>query len=423
MRTRTTITCLLTALVALAAPRTLLATDGYFVHGWGTAQKGMAGAGVSMLFSPSDTANNPAAGVFTGAGVQFGVAAFSPERQFDVTGTPSGQPGTIALKPGTVISDQNWFPVPQFAIGWKLGQSAAFGVNVYGNSRTNTTYNEAVYGGSSPTGVNSWQMFVAPNISAAFAGGSQSLGASAVIAYQRFEAKGLERFETYSDEPGKVTNNGPADSYGVGVRVGYIANLSYVTIGAAYQSRIRMSKFQNYSGLLAEQGGYDIPSNWVTGFSVRPVNGLDIAVDVQRVKYSEVKSMGNPMLPNLQPASLGDTEGAGFGWKDQTTVKIGAQMHLTPGLFVRGGYSHGDQPIPESEMVFNILWPAVVDQHISAGFTKAFGSRGALHFAVTRALSHSVTGPNALEAPGRQQITLSMNQWDVEVGYSIRFGR
>jgi long-chain fatty acid transport protein len=420
MRTRITIACLL---AALAAPQSLLATDGYFVHGWGTAQKGMAGAGVAMLFSPSDTANNPAAGVFTGAGVQFGVAAFSPERQFDVTGTPSGQPGTVALKPGTVISDQNWFAIPQFAIGWKLGTAAAFGVNVYGNSRMSTSYDDAVYGGSSPTGLNAWQMFVAPNISAGFAGGSQSLGASAVIAYQRFEARGLERFSAFSNAPSKVSNNGPADSYGVGVRLGYIANLSYVTIGAAYQSRIRMGRFENYSGLLAEQGGYDIPSNWVTGFSVRPVNGLDVAVDVQHVKYSEVKSVANPFLPNLQAARLGDTEGAGFGWKDQTTVKVGAQMHLTPSLFVRGGYSYGDQPIPESEMLLNILWPAVVNQHLSAGLTKAVGRAGALHVAVTRALSHSVTGPNPLEAPGQQQITLSMKQWDFEVGYSYRFGR
>jgi len=32
------------------------------------------------------------------------------------------------------------------------------------------------------------------------------------------------------------------------------------------------------------------------------------------------------------------------------------------------------------------------------------------------------TGPNPLEVPGRQQIGLEMNQWDVQVGYTFRLG-
>jgi long-chain fatty acid transport protein len=99
------------------------------------------------------------------------------------------------------------------------------------------------------------------------------------------------------------------------------------------------------------------------------------------------------------------------------------QMHIAPSLMVRAGYSYGDQPVPESEMLFNILSPGVIEQHLSAGFTKAVGQKGALHLAVTRALSNSVSGPNPLEVSGRQQVTLTMDQWDFELGYSIRFGR
>jgi long-chain fatty acid transport protein len=422
MRTRFIGTLIAAAIVAAAVPGTVFATDGYFMPGYGTGQKGMAGAGIALLFGPSDAARNPAAGVFSAQGIEFGVAAFSPDRQFEVTGTPSGQPGTFGLKPGTVVSDSHWFPVPHFAIGWNLGRAAAFGIAMYGNGGMNTTYTEPVFGGSTPTGVNLSQMFVAPHISFKFAGGSQAVGVSAVVAYQRFDAKGLEAFSMFSSAPAKVTNNAPANSYGAGARVGYLSHLSYFTVGASYQSHIQMSKFENFSGLFAEQGGFDIPSTWVTGFAVRPFQGLDIAVDVQRVNYSEVKSIANPMLPNLQTARLGDTEGAGFGWKDITTVKIGVQMHVAPSLMVRGGFSYGDQPVQQSEMLFNILAPGVIERHVSAGFTKAVGQKGAVHAAVTRALSHSVTGPNPLEVPGRQQITLTMDQWDFEVSYTIRFG-
>ena len=108
MRTRIMVTAA-AALVVVATAPAAFATDGYFMPGYGTGQKGMAGAGVAMLFGPSDTANNPAAGVFSGAGASFGMAAFSPKREFDVTGTPSGLPGTLALKPGTVASDRTGF--------------------------------------------------------------------------------------------------------------------------------------------------------------------------------------------------------------------------------------------------------------------------------------------------------------------------
>jgi long-chain fatty acid transport protein len=420
MPTRITRAILFVALVAFCAPARLLATDGYFMPGYGTGQKGMAGAGVALLFGPSDTANNPAAGVFSGQGIDFGVAAFSPNRQFEVVGTPSGFPGAFGLEPGIVVSDSHWFPVPHVAVGWSLGGAIAFGVAMYSNGGMNTTYNESVFGGSSPTGVNLSQVFVAPNASIKFSS-TQSVGASVVVAYQRFDARGLQPFTALSSAPAKVTNNATADSFGAGLRVGYLANLSYFTLGAAYQSRITMGKLENFSGLFAEQGGFDIPSNWVTGFAVRPFRGLDIAVDVQRINYSEVKSIANPMLPNLQAARLGDENGAGFGWKDMTIVKTGVQYHAAPSLLLRAGYSYGEQPIPESEMMFNILAPGVIEQHVTAGFTKAVGARGALHAAVTRALSHTVSGPNALEAPGAQQIRLTMDQWDFEIGYSIRW--
>lgn len=423
MRTRLISTLLVAAAVALASPGAAFATDGYFMPGWGTPQKGMAGAGIALLFGPSDIANNPAAGVYSGAGIDLGMALFSPDRQFTVTGSPSGYPGTFGLKPGTVVSDKKAFPVPHVTIGWRLGSSAAFGIAMYGNGGMNTTYNESVFGGTSPTGVNLSQMFIAPTLSVKFAHGTQALGVSGIVAYQWFDAKGLQAFSMFSSAPAKVTNGASAKSYGGGAKLGYLANLSYVSIGASYQTRLSMSKFDNFAGLFAEQGGFDIPSNWTLGVAVKPVQGVDVAFDVQRVNYSEVKAIGNPMLPNLQTARLGDDNGAGFGWQDMTIKKIGVQLHVAPTLLIRAGYAYGDQPIPSSEMMFNILAPGVIKQHVTAGFTKDIGAKGSLHAAVTRALSNSISGPNPLEVPGRQTITLTMDQWDVEVGYSVKFGK
>ena len=86
---------------------------------------------------------------------------------------------------------------------------------------------------------------------------------------------------------------------------------------------------------------------------------MDIAVDVQQVLYSGVASVGNPLLPNLMQSPLGTDGGAGFGWEDMTTIKGGVQLRAGEGWTWRAGYSYGSQPIPESEVLFNILAPGV----------------------------------------------------------------
>ena len=86
----------------------------------------------------------------------------------------------------------------------------------------------------------------------------------------------------------------------------------------------------------------------------------------------------------------------------------------------RAGYSIGDQPIQSSEVLFNIVAPAVIKEHLTFGLTKKFGNNE-LKFAVMRALPHSVSGPNPLEAPGQQKIGLTMNQWEVSLGYAWKF--
>jgi len=142
---------------------------------------------------------------------------------------------------------------------------------------------------------------------------------------------------------------------------------------------------------------------------------------VQQIYYSDVNSVGNPMLPNLQTHLLGNDEGAGFGWDDMTVYKFGVQWQSSPEWTWRLGYSVANQPIPDSEMPFNILAPGVIEQHLTAGFTKALGNNNELNIALMRAFSKSVEGPNTLEVPGQQTIELKMDQWEVSAGYAWKF--
>jgi len=405
-------------LVLLAAPA--FATNGYFSDGYGTPYKGMAGAGVALSLNSLAPATNPAAIAFLDPRWDASLSLFNPNRSYTVTGGPSGYPGTFGLAPGTVDSDSRYFPMPALGADWKLGGSQTLGLALFGNGGMNTDWPTSTFYAGSPTGVNLAQMFVAPTYAVKLAD-KHALGVTAIGAMQWFKVTGVGSFAPFSSAPASLSDNGNSYSFGGGFRIGYLGQLSpYLAIGASYQTKIWMSKFDKYAGLFAEQGGFDIPANWVAGIAIKPTPNVDVALDVQQVLYSGVASIGNPLLPNLMQAQLGANGGAGFGWKDMTTYKGGVQLRAGQGWTWRAGYSYGKQPIPASEVLFNILAPGVEEQHATFGFSKLLGGSQEIGLAVMRAFSHAVTGPNPLEVPGLQTIQLKMDQWDFELCWSFR---
>ena len=203
-----------------------------------------------------------------------------------------------------------------------------------------------------------------------------------------------------------------------------------------------MGKFDDYAGLFAEQGGFDIPANWIVGAAVKATSALTIAVDVQQIMYGDINSIGNSMdlqtnppfvpnpnadannpntffIPNQDFIPLGADNAWGFGWQDMTVLKIGAQFTLAPGFELRGGFSTGGQPISESEVLFNMLAPGVIEEHFTLGFSKSLSPKVDLNFAVMHGLSNSVSGANVFEAPNQQQIELKMGQFEGDLGISI----
>jgi len=272
-------------------------------------------------------------------------------------------------------------------------------------------------------------MFITPTFAFRLAE-NHALGATAIGAIQWFEARGVGSFAPFSLAPDKLSDNDSSYSYGGGFRFGYLGNFSpYFAVGASYQTKIWMSEFDEYTGLFAEAGDFDIPSNWVIGIAIKPTESFDIVLDVQRILYSDVAAVSNPMMPALgmcmmqDPAGcMGADMGPGFGWEDMTVIKGGVQLRTEGGWAWRAGYSYGEQPIPESEMLFNILAPGVIEQHLTAGFSKAFGSQE-ISFAVMRGFDKTISGSNPLDPPAAQLIDLQMDQWEFEVSWAFGIGR
>jgi len=299
--------------------------------------------------------------------------------------------------------------------------STPFGLGTFGGPPAGVT---------GDTGVNLAQLFVNGTYAKKFSQ-TGSWGASAIFAYQRFRAYGLQNFTGLSNSPANVSNNGDDSSSGFGLKFGAQGEVSPgVTLAGSYQSEMSMGEFEKYKGLFAEGGGFDIPATATIGlaFTLSPQSA--ITFDVQKIWYSKIDSIANP-ISNITrcPAfggsdssgCLGGANGAGFGWEDMTIYKLGYQWQTSSDWSWRVGYSQGDQPIPNSELMFNILAPAVIEEHVTFGFTRNTGKNSELNFAAMYALNNSVTGVNIYGAPSGQNLRLEMQQYEVELSWAKKF--
>jgi long-chain fatty acid transport protein len=457
-----------------------LATNGYFAHGYGAKEKGMAGAGVAKGSSSISAANNPANLLQVGERMDVGVSFFNPVRSYEVTGGPAipagfgpvldmgdgngGLPGCafgntqptcqvpFSTGPQKVESGSEWFAIPSFGFSSKIDDLMAWGIAVYGNGGMNSDYeggtatflnpqtNTMVEApgtfGAGKTGVDLSQLFI--NTSFAYqTSDTVALGASVIFAAQAFEANGLAPFANNSVNPEKLTNNGHDISTGFGFRLGANFNLSdSVTLGASYQTKMRMSEFDDYAGLFAENGDFDIPSTYTIGIAWATSDSSTLLLDYQAIQYSDVTALGNGIAGLLNPATCTDAlnntlinmapspasgvgclggSGAGFGWDDVSVIKLGYEWSIGEDTF-RVGYSTNNQPIDPEEVNFNLLAPGVVEDHFTVGYTSNSGENEWTVF-LMYAPEVEVSGQSQFDPS--QTISFKMYQLELGIDYQL----
>jgi long-chain fatty acid transport protein len=424
------------------------ATDGYFSHGYGMKAKGRGGASTAMTDDAFGGAVNPATMVFSGERAEVGIDWFRPNRSASRVGSAGGTGFLDGSADGNETSD---FFIPELAYNRMLRPDLSLGVTVYGNGGMNTDYptgqlDQGVCQGGAPNGqpanllcgmgnlgVDLSQLIIAPTAAMKIGGGSQSLGISPLIAYQRFKAYGIQPFAQISSDPANLSNNGYDDAWGFGVRIGWYAQLSStVSVGAAYSSKVDMQEFKKYKGLFAGGGDFDIPENYNLGIAFKATPKLTFAADFQQINYSKVPAVGNPSTqagctpnppfgPGSGAACLGASDSSiGFGWKDVGVFKLGVEYQWNPQLLLRAGYNHTDNPVQARDVTFNILAPGIVTDHVTLGFTYSLSPKSELTMAYMHAFENSMSAPaNNPYFPvgGTETITLSEDSLGIAWGW------
>lgn len=463
--------------VALAlAAGSASATNGYFTHGTGTKSKSMAGAGSADPQELLEMATNPAGLVFLPETIDAGLGIFSPRREYKTSPsqlngncfTPPGAAGPFCpftIGPNNISSENEYFAIPFVAMNWKLDDQSALGAAFYARGGMNTqwnggsatfdpdgamgpapamtfrgTYGGGFTGGNGDTGVDLMQGFLNLTYAWKTTDDRFALGASAIFAMQRFQARGVPAFAPYTKTyiesymttgqpkmPNNLSGNGHDMSYGFGGTVGGLWNVNKMfSLAASYTTKMSMTEFDSYSDLFAEAGDFDIPSTATYGVTIRPNEAFTFSFDYQSIWYSDVASVSNPIENLFTCPSVGGTDvqgclggnkAAGFGWDDMSVYKFGGSWKYSEDWTFRAGYSFPDsQPIPKSQMSFNILAPGVVEEHWTVGFTNRLSSGDEWSLSFMYAPKVTLKGPNTFDPS--QTVEFSMDQFELEVSYS-----
>ena len=424
---------LITAAVTL--PTASHATNGMFLIGQGTKSRGAGGVAIAMPQDAVAGAVNPASIGFVGTRLDVGMDVFMPKASAELGG----------LK---VNSSADLYAFPAGAVTFKFNRKLSFGFSAIpaggGGSRYNTNlYNNLTGANTDQTlGINLAILQMAPTVSYAF-NKENTIGFSPVFSIQQFRAFGLDYFSNFTSTglyTDKLTNNGNDYAYGAGARFGWMGKFfdKKLSLGAVYTSKIHMTKFNKYEDLFAEHGQFDTPANFGFGIAYKFLPKLTVGLDVTRTLYSDVPAVGNktvnvsgsPFPESQQKNALGQPDGLGFEWRDQTVFKLGILYEYNSHWTFRTGWNYGKSPMREitnggnpnlsgarGPLLFGIVAPAVVQNHLTLGTTYSPDKNTEWSFSYVHAFEHKEEGPTLIGNTAK--LTMYQNAFGVSFGYKL----
>jgi long-chain fatty acid transport protein len=430
----------LTVALTVAMPVTAFATNGMNMIGFGAKATAMGGAGVAYPQDAMAVAYNPASMTEVG------------EMRLDATLEIFHPPRSVKHDSSTLPTDarskDDWFPIP--AIGAVMSNPytpVALGMAVVGAGlgtnypQQDGTFFDPAGGGTAykNVGVFLMQMQMLPSI-AYRVDDHNSFGASLVIAMQTFRAYGLESFTSgtfnFTNSTDSLTNRGYDWSFGGGYRLGWFGTFfgKKLNLGLNYAPQVHMQRFNRYSGLFANHGEFDIPANYTAGLAFKFTPKNVVAFDVERILWHTIPSIGhpgpattgtlglNPLCPGgssgRPECQLGGTLGMGFGWTNQTVYKLGFEHKYSKNVTLRAGYNYGKSPIPEDQVLFNMLAPATSEKHYTFGATFAHKDDSDVTLTFMHSPKKIIKGPTMF--PGASA-SLSMSQTSLSIAYGLKF--
>lgn len=268
--------------------------------------------------------------------------------------------------------------------------------------------------------------------------------------YEPFGGAGISQLNyAYFDFSNSSRFSGKARGYGAAGKLGAAYKVNHqLTVGATYHSEtnlgdletdganVRMNVnanfgagYQDYnipvSGKIAVKN-FQWPSTYGFGAAFQATDKFMLAADIKRINWADTLQdfrmvftadavQANPLAGGFAGMDLDAT--LYQRWSNQTVYQIGSAYQLDKQLTLRAGFNHAENPVPDSYL--NALFPAITEDHITAGFGYGFNAEQSVDFSLQHALSASNTNPgNGTTIPA---VTSKHSQTSFQFIYSHRF--
>lgn len=370
----------------LSSSSAVWATQGAHLVGYGAKAQAMGGASVAYPQDAITAANNPAGMSLIGNQLDIDVQIIYPTARLEFGDSSNEIKGDIIV------------PIPEFGINYNLSPKITLGLSTAARGVA-FDYDKPVLpvpGLLRPAG-NLAQVDLMPTITYK-ASSNLALGLSPIIAYQQFEAQGIPGpFPT-----GQNPAHGREDAWGLGLSVGLLWQPSDIlALGLSYKPKLKMGKLDNYKDDLffTSRGSIDSPESYKIGASYKINEKLDLAMDIEHLKWSEV-----PAYYDL------------FGWRDQTIVKSGVNYQYSDTLSLSSGISLARKHITNDKLAANFLLPGINSNSLTVGMSKKIDDLNEFTIVGEYSFGSNMKGTN--ESAGTY---LDAEMYILTLGYSRKF--
>jgi long-chain fatty acid transport protein len=373
------------AAVGLAVPGAAMATNGMIMEGYGPVAAGMGGASMAYDNGSAAMANNPAT-----------LGLMAEGRRADLM---LGFVGPDVKTPmGTSEADAFYMP----AIGYVTKQNRlAYGVGIYGQGGMGTEY---ANGDMAQVSVGRVIFPVAYAVT-----NRLNVGGSVDFVWAGMDLVTSMPPIDFSDDSDFT---GEAKGYSLAAKLGFTYKVSDAfTVGGVYQTAGNLPDLEDGA---YEVEGFDMPPVVGLGLAWQANKQLMLAADVKDVMWGS--SMNTVTISNTDTGMVVPFQ---QDWDDQIVLALGLSYQFTDAFTGRVGYNYGKNPIPD-EFV-NYLWPAIMEDHYTAGLGYAFGKQSELNFAVSVAPEVTVTGTGPTPPMGNGGMVIEHSQVNWQLMYSLRF--
>ncbi|MBF0170788.1 MAG: outer membrane protein transport protein [Nitrospinae bacterium] len=432
------------ALLLCAAPA--MATNGHQLIGVGGYQNSMGGATTAAPYDTTTAVSNPAGLAMIEQKADFNFEAFMPKRSADFTGA-----GGQANEGGSPL-----YLVP--AVGWtgEVTEDTYFGGGMFLISGMGVDYDTidsvpfgAQQGDMTPWKANLYSQYqfwkLAPTLAHKY-GDNLAVGVSLNIDYQQMAFK---QIYFNPNNPAQymgadLSRAGGAMGYGATIGGLYKVNEMF-TVGATYitqqtfadmeyrlsQGDVMMpANAQMSQWLMSGNGTYKMgmhfPQQVAIGVAVVPMAGLKLTADYKWINFksthNSIDLKGNYAV--VDP-STGQAVGSAsampmnFGWDDVNVIAVGVEYAVNPLLTMRAGYNHGNSPIKEEDVFNNMIFPAIVTDHMSVGADFRMGHNWEAGLAYMKAFKKEIKGSgDMMGQTSGALISLEENSFIVSIAYN-----